>query len=179
MRIRKIIAECSVVAFAAVCLAQTPAHAQELVFTDVAGAPNRILVPPRYLLRCENDEVLVGVFGRRGAWIDSLGAVCQRVVIAGRHVSGGERSTEKVGGSGGPVLFGVRCPSDHAIVSLNGRVGSYIDIIEAQCRRLSADGSVTGGLVPASSTSSSTVAASSDAPPFGPSPVLRTGPRRP
>lgn len=100
-------------------------------------------------LDCGNDQVLVGVRGRKGDWLDQLQAVCVRYDSFGWL---GGTITNSVGGSGGSS-FSAICPPHTAVRGIKGNYGWYVNQLTLRCRPLGtvgtpqiihASGSVTG-----------------------------------
>jgi hypothetical protein len=68
-------------------------------------------------LRCNADEVAVGIRGQSGAWLDALGMRC--APFNGSQITGAIRSATSVGGSGG-VTFTLDCGANEVLYQLSG-----------------------------------------------------------
>ena len=90
---------------------------------------------------CSFGEVVVGIYGRSGSWIDQVGAFCKRAVYGA--LTGSSRKTSSHGGNGGSY-FENRCPSGEVVVAFKGRSGSYMDRIEIGCAPLKDSGKNRG-----------------------------------
>lgn len=87
-----------------------------------------------YTLDCPSNQVLVGIKGRAGSWIDRIHGVCVKVNYDGSW-SGGTTTTSYKGGSGG-TAFSRTCASGYAVSGISGRAGSLVDQIRIYCRKL-------------------------------------------
>jgi hypothetical protein len=100
-----------------------------------------------FALACQADQVLVGIYGRAGKFVDSIGGLCRSVDEAGNW-TGEEVRTEEKGGDPRdrgvaaslpdpqPQPFTVRCPEGMAVVGMAGRAALWMDRLELTCRRL-------------------------------------------
>ncbi len=91
-----------------------------------------------YHLGCDDGEVLVGVHGRQGSWINRIGIRCVAVDAQGRWV-GDVRNGPGVGGDGDVFTRDIEptdCPRHNAVVGFRGKYGSYLDKLELECRPL-------------------------------------------
>ncbi len=75
---------------------------------------------------------MVGFLGKKGLWLDSIGAICQRVNPDGQL--GAEFTTRTVGGTGGEVRFR-RCPPNRVAAGGGAQSGSFINGIGLGCVR--------------------------------------------
>jgi len=73
---------------------------------------------------------MVGFLGKKGLWLDSIGAICQRVNPDGQL--GAEFTTRTVGGTGGGTE-GDRCLSGSVVASFFATSGSFVEIIRMNC----------------------------------------------
>jgi hypothetical protein len=69
------------------------------------------------VLRCNADEVAVGIYGRHGAWLDALGMRC--APFNGSQITAGPRSADGLGGTGGE-LFTLDCGANEVVHQLSG-----------------------------------------------------------
>ncbi len=91
---------------------------------------------------CRADEVLVGISGRAGWYIDRVAAVCQRVGADGK-LTGSRRTTGGAGGNGGQT-FTRTCPQGQVVSSIRGRAASLVDRVQIACRPLNTEGRTSG-----------------------------------
>lgn len=75
-------------------------------------------------LRCNADEVAVGLLGRAGAWLDALGMRC--APFNGTQITGAVRSSASVGGSGGGA-FTLDCGPNEVLQEVTGINGWSTD----------------------------------------------------
>jgi hypothetical protein len=90
-------------------------------------------------LPCNADEVLVGVHGRAGSYVDQVQALCARFERGGW--TGTPRRTATAGGASG-TGFDQVCPTGQAVWSIAGRAASFVDQLQVICKELDPDGSV-------------------------------------
>jgi len=83
-----------------------------------------------YDLDCGSTGVLVGVYGKKGQWIDQIGLICQRLNADGSLGSSYTRGP--VGGSGGDGGQG-RCEQGKAVGGMFAWSGNYINIVLVDC----------------------------------------------
>lgn len=110
-------------------------------------------------LACASGEVLAGVTGGAGAWIDRIGAMCVKIDPTSKWV-GAPVARGTAGGSGG-TAFTRLCPTDHAASGFAGGPYNYGGNVFAgslmlHCRPLAAGGSVTGNASALNQVGSST-----------------------
>ena len=89
-----------------------------------------------FAIRCAEDEVLAGVTGKAGWYIDKIQALCVQVDPLGRWIG-----IDVAGGSAGGTLgspFTLRCAENHAVSGIKGRAGSFIDQLRIRCGPLTA-----------------------------------------
>lgn len=85
---------------------------------------------------CRTSEVLVGVGGRAGDFVDSIVLICAQIDRAGHWIQVIPHYYPV--GSGNP--FELRCPQDHAVSGFEGREGMFIDRLRIYCGPLGAEG---------------------------------------
>jgi hypothetical protein len=87
----------------------------------------------RYETLCEPGSALIGIHGRSGIYVDTLGIRCGPLRVVGGVVRVEKGvSHPAVGGQGGSP-FDDECPSAQVGQRLNGRAGRYLDQIELVC----------------------------------------------
>ncbi|GIX46731.1 MAG: hypothetical protein KatS3mg131_0942 [Candidatus Tectimicrobiota bacterium] len=94
---------------------------------------------------CAAGEVLVGLKGRSGWWLDQVQVQCVRIDGQGRW-SSGVVTRGSAGGNGGNP-FTRTCSSGYAVVGFDGKAGSYVDRLELRCRKLTGASSTSGSEV--------------------------------
>lgn len=95
----------------------------------VPGAVTLLLTAPgpaeaqsrEFNLSCEPDEVLVGISGRQGWWMDGIAARCRRVTASG-ELGAAVRTTAYAGGGTG-ALETFDCARDEVLVGYRGAQG--------------------------------------------------------
>lgn len=115
-----------------------------LLASSAARAPT--IAPER--VKCASGEVVVGLQGRRGSWIDAVGPICGRWDAAANNMAL-QRRYKIVGGPGGGA-FDARCAAGSAISGL--RTSSIIDgnaafavAVDIECRSITAPFAPAGG----------------------------------
>lgn len=81
-------------------------------------------------LNCAPDHVAVGVYGRAGRVIDSLGLTC--AILNADGSLGTSYDTGALGSSGGNA-FRFTCPAGQAVVGFHGRSGGKVDQLGVFC----------------------------------------------
>lgn len=101
----------------------------------------------RFDLACREGEVLVGVRGIAGSWMNRIGLICHRVGPQGQWI-GMPSNRGRAGGDGDMLTrsFAKTCPRDHAVTGFRGRAGQYVHSLDLECRDLTG-ASTTGGSV--------------------------------
>jgi hypothetical protein len=89
---------------------------------------------------CQTNWGAVGIHGKTGNVIDSLGLHCGRLYTNSDTSVKTAGSTEKKGPFGGPggAPFDLKCPSGQVLTGLKGRAGNLIDSLDLICRYPSA-----------------------------------------
>lgn len=92
---------------------------------------------PEQLSTCPSNAVAVGVHGRAGLLVDSLGVVCSplRRDSEGRGSLGGNRNGPAQGGRGGSP-FRFQCPPGAVLTGLDARGGALVDAVSPTCTAL-------------------------------------------
>jgi hypothetical protein len=92
-----------------------------------------------YEFRCPSGHALVGLHGRAGSLIDSIGIRCARLTRNGMVERGsrpdgvpGSVLAQTCGGGGGRA-FSLTCPQNHSAPTLTGSAGMYLDRIQLGC----------------------------------------------
>jgi hypothetical protein len=92
-----------------------------------------------FSLRCNAGEVMIGVSGRYGMWLDAIRARCRRVTRSGAW-TGRTRNTGWRGNSRGGTRFFTRtCGTNKVVSGLTIRYGSYVHGLRLRCSNLRAD----------------------------------------
>ncbi len=91
-----------------------------------------------YNLRCGANQVLVGLYGRSGASLDRIGAICALVDQAGKWIGNPFRIGDAGGFGGGG--FEQSCSPNHTVSSFRARTGSRIDQLVLGCTPLGTNG---------------------------------------
>lgn len=92
-------------------------------------------------LQCDGGEVLIGIKGRAGAYVDQIRGICGKVNQI--LMTEDEHDTESEGGNGGQTFRTQQCPSGWAVRGLRVRAGSYVDAVKIRCGRLQRTGLVS------------------------------------
>jgi hypothetical protein len=93
-------------------------------------------------LRCRDTrDVIVGVRGRTGNVIDSLGLIC--APLSSNGTLGPAYTTGTLGGSGGSTSFNLQCPSGSAVSRIDAYAATYVDNIALACARAPFTGAST------------------------------------
>ena len=100
-------------------------HPRDLIETDGR----------HFYLPCQPGEVMAGIHGRAGLFLDKIGPRCVRVTSDGRWESASTFPRGSVGGNGGDA-FNRTCPRNHAVVGFEANVGSYVNELTLVCRQL-------------------------------------------
>lgn len=104
-----------------------------------------------YVRDCGNGEVMVGLSGKAGQWIDGMAPWCVPVGPNGGWQSA-PHSLASIGGNGNPAWpptsFQSICPTGHAVSGFSGREGQYLDFLTIECRALGSNGRLTGPTSP-------------------------------
>jgi len=121
-------------------IARNPAAAQTNNTTMLGGAGGSSAT-----ISCNADEVLVGIKGRAGFYVDRIGGICTHIDGTGRWI-GNRRDTGQRGGSNSSApTFTRRCESGYAVAGIRGRAGMFVDRLQIICYRLSTGGMIAGG----------------------------------
>lgn len=79
---------------------------------------------------CQAGDVIVGLHGRGGTYVDQIGLICAKLYANGTF---GPRYTLAPQGGGGGDPFYLQCPEGTAAVSIEGRAKTYLDRIDMAC----------------------------------------------
>jgi hypothetical protein len=86
-------------------------------------------------IRCPAGQVVSGIYGRAGDYIDRVGTICSVVLPGGNLAS--PQSTYSVGGNGGGGFDEIDCPTKSGVAShaigIFGRAGGYVDAMGLVC----------------------------------------------
>ncbi len=103
----------------------------------------------RYDRACGDGEVMVGVSGKAGQWLDGMAPWCVPLSQNGRWQGAPHRLASTGGDPGWPAKpFQSICPANFAIGGFSGNEGRYLDLLTIECRALGADGRLTGPITP-------------------------------
>ena len=94
-------------------------------------------------ITCNDDEAVIGIFGRSGKLPDAIGIICMKVTAVGDSKAKGgvalkvgkHKRSRLVGGDGGG-RFNFKCPPGTLGWGFLGRVGSVIDAFGISCARI-------------------------------------------
>ena len=101
-----------------------------------------------FALACKPGEVMVGVQGRAGMWIDRLGPQCVEVSKqTGLWPQVSPISSAGATGGMGGTSFVRTCPRNFAVHAFNGIRGQYVNQLIVHCRQLSAGMKTAGSVV--------------------------------
>lgn len=89
---------------------------------------------PAFQAWCGNGEVLVGLGGRSGSYVDQLRLICAPLLGWAPGVT--PRASVYAAGGGGGSSFEDPCQGGAAIIGLAGRSGATIDLAQATCQQL-------------------------------------------
>jgi Galactose oxidase-like, Early set domain len=98
-----------------------------------------------FTLTCNSGEVLAGIAGGAGNYVDRVGPLCVTVNAQGAWT--GTPVARGVAGSAGDVAFTKTCPVNQAVGQFRGRSGSWVDQVEISCQNLASPILVTGSPV--------------------------------
>ena len=102
-----------------------------------------------YVRDCGDGEVLVGLSGKAGQWIDGMAPWCVPVGPTGGWRSAPHSLASTGGNPGWPATtFTSICPTSHAVSGFSGREGQYLDSLTIECRALGSNGRLTGPTSP-------------------------------
>jgi sucrose-6-phosphate hydrolase SacC (GH32 family) len=118
-----------------VSLTTPTAGSAALLGTGPAGGPGG----DPFNLPCKPGDVLVGVRGKVGQWLDALGPICGALSRDGKTWTETTTSPAPAGGDGGHQFPSLKCGRDSAVDSISGVAGTYVDKLTLRCRRLTGD----------------------------------------
>lgn len=93
-------------------------------------------------LSCGSNEVLAGIYGNTGTYVNRVGARCVSVSSSGNWI-GQPRNAASTGTNTGRV-YDVTCPVGWAVTGFTGRADLYVNQIGLQCQNLSSANTATG-----------------------------------
>jgi sucrose-6-phosphate hydrolase SacC (GH32 family) len=103
----------------------------------------------RYDRACGENEVMVGLSGKAGQWLDGMAPWCVPLSQNGRWQGAPHRLASTGGDPGWPAKpFQSICPANFAIGGFSGKEGRYLDLLTIECRALGSDGKLTGPMTP-------------------------------
>ncbi len=114
-----------------------------------------------YDMACPSGQVVTGLFGRSGSYLDNVGFYCGTPTLVEDRsvtpytyrvdVSGGSTLGPVGGGGGG--YFSFACPANTVAMRVLGRGAGYIDRFQIECFRWDVSGSPTAGFTISRSSS--------------------------
>ncbi|MEY4578555.1 MAG: hypothetical protein RL701_3258, partial [Pseudomonadota bacterium] len=121
--------------------------------TGPAGGPGG----DTYTRGCPTNMVLIGLRGRSGWWLDSVGVVCSQYDASGQRVGAAYATdlNELAGGDGG-TYFSRICTGNRAVTGITGKAGDYLDHLEVECRNIGVQGTASTPAVTMSPIGTST-----------------------
>ena len=103
----------------------------------------------RYDRACGDDEVMVGLSGKAGQWLDGMAPWCVPLGQNGRWQSAPHPLASTGGDPPWPAKpFKSICPTNSAVSGFSGKEGQYLNFLMIECRALGSDGRLTGPLLP-------------------------------
>jgi hypothetical protein len=83
---------------------------------------------------CPNNQVVVGIYGHSGLWVDQVGFECAPLTISPNFaISTGTATQLPASGGPGGGAFGDTCPSGQVAVGNDVASGSFVDSIALRC----------------------------------------------
>jgi hypothetical protein len=120
------------------------------VFAADAGAQNNTELSPdsngggtAFTLSCGRDNVLIGIKGGAGFFVDRIQGLCTQVNNAGQWVGNVFPTSASAGGNSGSP-YELKCPQGSAVGGVRGKSGQWLDRIEILCRDISSSGKTIG-----------------------------------
>lgn len=98
---------------------------------------------------CPSGEVVVGLSGRSGQYLDALEPICAPLFVARvdetriQLRTGAHTVVATPGGAGGSA-FEEHCPVDMVVTRITGEFGSWVDAVSARCEALFAQQDADG-----------------------------------
>jgi YVTN family beta-propeller protein len=96
-----------------------------------------------FQLACEAGEVLAGVRGSSGTFVQQVGPLCVTVNPSGQWI-GSPTARGLTGTTAGSATYTRTCPVNSAISGFRGRSSLYVDQLDFECRALTSTGKLTG-----------------------------------
>jgi YVTN family beta-propeller protein len=96
-----------------------------------------------FQLACPLDEIVVGVYGKYGTYVNQVGPQCVKIDQLGRWI-GNPTNGPVTGSTSSGSAFSKTCPRDFAVSGFRGRSGAYVNQIDIQCRALTPTGGLSG-----------------------------------
>ena len=85
-------------------------------------------------LSCANGDVLAGIYGYTGTYVNSVGARCVSVAADGAWI--GQPVDAGTSGTDNGTPFAATCPTGWGVTGFSGRADTFVNQIGLQCRRL-------------------------------------------
>jgi fructan beta-fructosidase len=96
-----------------------------------------------FYLACAPNEVVAGIYGRAGLWLDRIGLKCVRVNDQAQWMGPPHNSALFTGGDGASDFERI-CPPNSAVSGLRGKQGQFLESLELSCRPLTSGFMLTG-----------------------------------
>ena len=96
-----------------------------------------------FQLACPSDEIIAGVHGVFGTYVNQIGPQCVKVDQLGRWI-GDPANGPVTGDTTSGTNFERTCPRNYAVSGFRGNADQYVNQIDVECRALTPSGGVTG-----------------------------------
>ncbi|MDH5323592.1 MAG: DUF1929 domain-containing protein, partial [Gammaproteobacteria bacterium] len=96
-----------------------------------------------FQLACPADEIIVGIHGRQGTYVNQIGPKCVKVDQLGRWI-GQPVDAPLTGTTTSGTSFSKVCPVNYAVDGFRANSGQYVNSIDISCRALTPNGGLTG-----------------------------------
>ncbi len=97
-------------------------------------------------LSCGSNEVLAGIYGQSGTYLNSVGARCVSVAQDGEWI-GQPRNIGTTGSRNG-AQYSSTCPSGWAVSGFSGRSDRFVNQVRLECQKLDSATTATGTVQP-------------------------------
>jgi hypothetical protein len=84
-------------------------------------------------LSCGSGNVLVGLYGRSGSYVDQMGLICAQLHADGTLGPAFDPAWQWAGGWGGSADYPAQCPPNEYVRGVFGYAGQYLDYIAVLC----------------------------------------------
>lgn len=94
---------------------------------------------------CSDTEVMAGIYGEYGQWMDRLGVRCVKVDVAGNWIGTPRNGPARgAASSSSKSRFSIDCANGSAVMGFSGAAGSFIHRIALRCKDLAANARTSG-----------------------------------